>query len=146
MTSSGGVNFFSNALGGSKDNDDHRKSRFENLPKQNRFFELKHQRDAQRLLYIRQGILPDPDKAQDLSAAKSLLGTCLEMCPEFEREEREFQNEGDTLEMVSLCIGRKREEELTPLLPQVSWNQSHRSGIGSKDIPPASCWQRTSSA
>lgn len=113
----------SNALGGSKDNDEHRKSRFENLPKQNRFFELKHQRDAQRLEYIRQGILPDPDKAQDLSAAKSLLGTCLEMCPEFEREEREFQNEGDALEMVSL--DSEQIEKKDSHLHAVPGHQSH---------------------
>lgn len=89
------------ALGGAKDNDELRKRRFEDLPNQNRFFEMKQQRDAQRLEYIRLGVLPDPDKAQDLSAAKSLTGTCMEMCPEFERVEREFQNEGDALEMVS---------------------------------------------
>ncbi|UZJ54812.1 hypothetical protein CBS101457_004132 [Exobasidium rhododendri] len=88
-----------NALGGPSDNDETRKRRFEDLPKQNRFFEMKHQRDALRLKYIEQGILPDPDKAQDLSAAKSLLGICMEMCSDYEREEREFQNEGDGLEM-----------------------------------------------
>jgi hypothetical protein len=93
--------------GGSKNADDNRKRRFEDLPKQNRFFEMKNKRDALRLKYIQQGILPDPDKAQDLSAAKSLLGTCMEMCSEYEREEREFQNEGDGLEMVrAFGIGR----------------------------------------
>ncbi|PWN87546.1 hypothetical protein FA10DRAFT_269500 [Acaromyces ingoldii] len=88
-----------NALGGSAKDDEERKKRFENLPSQNRFFELKSSRDALRARYIREGLLPDPDKPQDLSAAQSLRGTCQDMCPDFEREEREFQNEGDALEM-----------------------------------------------
>ena len=92
-------------LVGPENGDEVRKRRFEALPAQNRFFQMKQQRDGARLEYIRQGVLPDPDKAQDLSAAKSLLGTCMEMCPEFEREEREFQNEGDALEMVRKRAG-----------------------------------------
>lgn len=88
-----------NALGGNSKSDQDRKNRFENLPKQNRFFEMRTQRETLRAKYIRQGILPDPEKPTDLTEAKALTGTCMEMCPEFEREEREFQNEGDTLEM-----------------------------------------------
>ncbi|MCO5583323.1 hypothetical protein L7F22_037233 [Adiantum nelumboides] len=88
-----------NALGGNKESDQDRKHRFENLPKQNRFFEMRSQRETLRAKYIREGILPDPEKPTDLTEAKTLTGTCMEMCPDFEREEREFQNEGDTLEM-----------------------------------------------
>lgn len=88
-----------NALGGSKESEQDRKNRFENLPKQNRFFEMRAQREIVRAKYIREGILPDPEKPTDLTEAKTLTGTCMEMCPDFEREEREFQNEGDTLEM-----------------------------------------------
>lgn len=90
-----------NALGGSKEVDEDRRKRFENLPKQNRFFEMRAERESLRTRYIASGVLPDPDKPQDLAAAKTFTGACTEMCPEFEREEREFQNEGDPLEMVS---------------------------------------------
>lgn len=132
-------------LGGPKDGDEVRKKRFEALPAQNRFFQMKQQRDGARLEYIRQGVLPDPDKAQDLSAAKSLLGTCMEMCPEFEREEREFQNEGDALEMV-----RKRASceagECSTKLCSVPGHQSNRSNAGSQDLPPACSRKRAAFA
>ncbi len=44
-------------------------------------------------------MLPDPDKPTDLALAVKLVGTCQDMCPEFEREEREFQKELDPLEL-----------------------------------------------
>lgn len=48
---------------------------------------------------MKSGVLPDPDRAQDLSQAQKALGTCHEMCPEFERVEREYQKEADQWEV-----------------------------------------------
>ncbi|CAD6928435.1 unnamed protein product [Tilletia controversa] len=66
---------------------------------ENRFFEMKAERDELRKRYIREGILPDPLKPQQLSEAAELRGTCVLMCPEFECHEREFQKELDKLEL-----------------------------------------------
>ncbi|PWN20429.1 hypothetical protein BCV69DRAFT_283311 [Microstroma glucosiphilum] len=79
--------------------DDSRKKRFARPAGSNRFLEMKAQRPLLRQKYIDQGILPDPEKPQQLSAATRFTGSCMEMCPEFEREEREFQGEGDELEV-----------------------------------------------
>ncbi len=65
----------------------------------NRFLEMKGGREALRNAYIKSGVLPDPDKPTDLALAVKLVGTCQDMCPEFEREEREFQKELDPLEV-----------------------------------------------
>lgn len=114
-----------NALGGKRQDGEERKKRFEDLPKQNRFFEMRTQRDALRSKYIDEGLLPDPDKPLDLSAAKTFKGTCMQMCPEFEREEREFQNEGDILEMVS-----QKAQSLIITLFNVHFFYSSRDRIG----------------
>lgn len=80
--------------------DELRKKRFEDAPKVgNRFLEMKGGREALRNAYIKSGVLPDPDKPTDLALAVKLVGTCQDMCPEFEREEREFQKELDPLEV-----------------------------------------------
>lgn len=85
---------------GAEDEDELRKKRFEDAPKVgNRFLEMKGGREALRNAYIKSGVLPDPDKPTDLALAVKLVGTCQDMCPEFEREEREFQKELDPLEV-----------------------------------------------
>ncbi|KAJ9480005.1 Nuclear mRNA export protein SAC3 [Pseudozyma hubeiensis] len=85
---------------GAEDEDELRKKRFEDAPKVgNRFLEMKGGREALRNAYIKSGVLPDPDKPTDLALAVKLVGTCQDMCPEFEREEREFQKELDPLEL-----------------------------------------------
>ncbi|KAJ1022495.1 hypothetical protein NDA16_003484 [Ustilago loliicola] len=90
----------SDAMKGTEDEDELRKKRFEDAPKQgNRFLEMKGGREALRNAYIKSGVLPDPDKPTDLALAVKLVGTCQDMCPEFEREEREFQKELDPLEL-----------------------------------------------
>ncbi|MBW0490566.1 hypothetical protein O181_030281 [Austropuccinia psidii MF-1] len=64
----------------------------------NRFLELKPQREAERVRAVRQGLIPDPLKPRRLDEALPFLGTCLDMCPEFERHEREYQNNSDKWE------------------------------------------------
>ncbi|KAI5476293.1 nuclear export factor [Pseudohyphozyma bogoriensis] len=75
-----------------------RKKRFESSMSNNRFMEMKPLREQQRQQAIKDGILPDPTKPRRLDEAMDFVGTCDEMCPEFEREEREYQNNVDLLE------------------------------------------------
>lgn len=62
---------------------------------------LKPHRDAERLRAVKLGLIPDPLKPRRLDEALPFLGTCTEMCPEFELHEREFQNNSDRWERVS---------------------------------------------
>ncbi|RPA87230.1 hypothetical protein BJ508DRAFT_203388 [Ascobolus immersus RN42] len=62
------------------------------------FTELRKQREEERARLIRDGIIDDPDKPVTLEHAKVLVGTCMDMCPRFEREERQFQNAVDKVE------------------------------------------------
>ncbi|SHO77490.1 Similar to S.cerevisiae protein SAC3 (mRNA export factor) [Malassezia sympodialis ATCC 42132] len=63
-----------------------------------RLAELKVQYAQKREEYIASGVLPDPSKPGLLEDATKLVGTCPDMCPEFERVEREVQKELDRLE------------------------------------------------
>ncbi|GAA5937683.1 Sac3p [Sporobolomyces koalae] len=77
---------------------DARRKRFESTLPNNRYLELKPLREEQRLEAIEQGLIPDPSKPMRLDQATDFEGTCDEMCPEWEREEREYQNNVDPLE------------------------------------------------
>ncbi|GAA5886681.1 hypothetical protein JCM6882_005853 [Rhodosporidiobolus microsporus] len=77
---------------------DARRKRFEATLPNNRYLELKPLREAQRLAAIKSGLIPDPSKPMRLDEARDFEGTCEEMCPEWEREEREYQNNVDPLE------------------------------------------------
>ncbi|GJN92843.1 hypothetical protein Rhopal_005881-T1 [Rhodotorula paludigena] len=77
---------------------DARRKRFETSLSNNRYLELKPLREAQRLKAIKAGLIPDPSKPMRLDQATDFAGTCEDMCPEWEREEREYQNNVDPLE------------------------------------------------
>lgn len=62
--------------------------------------QLKPLREAQRISDIQRGLIPDPLKAMRLDEATDFVGTCQEMCPEWEREEREYQKSVDLWERV----------------------------------------------
>lgn len=55
----------------------------------------------QRKDAVRAGLIADPDRPTTLENAIDFRGTCEEMCPEFEREEREFKKNVHPLEQVS---------------------------------------------
>jgi len=76
-----------------------RKSRFEVTASENRYLQLKPLRERERKEAIAAGLIPDPLKPRRLDEALSFEGTCEDMCPEFEREEREFQKNVDRWEM-----------------------------------------------
>lgn len=63
-----------------------------------RLAELKVQYAQKREEYVASGVLPDPSKPGLLENATKLVGTCPDMCPEYERVEREVQKELDRLE------------------------------------------------
>lgn len=62
--------------------------------------QLKPLREKERRNAIAAGLIPDPLKPRKLDEALAFHATCTEMCPEFEREEREFQKNVDRWEMV----------------------------------------------
>ncbi|CAD6576877.1 MAG: hypothetical protein CYPHOPRED_006110 [Cyphobasidiales sp. Tagirdzhanova-0007] len=77
-----------------------RKSRFQNSASANRYVELKPLREKERRDAIAAGLIPDPLKPRRLDDAITFRGTCMRMCPEFEREEREYQKNVDKWELT----------------------------------------------
>ena len=61
---------------------------------------MKEKRSSLREKYIAEGLIHDPSKPMTIDNAITFVGTCLDMCPEFEREEREFKKNLDKLEIV----------------------------------------------
>lgn len=59
-------------------------------------------RPSMRTYSIKHKLISDPEHRTDLTGAITVVGTCLDMCPEYERHEREFQKDVDDWEKV--CI------------------------------------------
>lgn len=66
----------------------------------NSCIQAKAAREKERVLAVKNGLIPDPNRRRRLEDASNLIGTCSEMCPEFERVEREFQHAVDKWELV----------------------------------------------
>ncbi|TKA56638.1 hypothetical protein B0A53_01831 [Rhodotorula sp. CCFEE 5036] len=118
---------------------DARKKRFEATLPNNRYLELKPRREEQRLAAIKAGTIPDPSKPMRLDQATDFEGTCQDMCPEWEREEREYQNNVDPLE---------RYPGTTRIDPARAVKAFHRPAAGNdqplpSDVRPAPVLQRT---
>ncbi|KAK9767087.1 actin cytoskeleton and mitosis protein [Basidiobolus ranarum] len=79
---------------------DERAARFNSVPEANRYFQLKALRPQLRSRYIAQGLLQDPTKPLRLDQAITFVGTCQDMCPEFECEEREYQKNLEKFELI----------------------------------------------
>ncbi|KAK4992055.1 actin cytoskeleton and mitosis protein [Elasticomyces elasticus] len=60
---------------------------------QEKYLTLKRQREIERQDAIANGFLADPDKPRTLADAITPVGTCPDMCPEFERVERIVQKD-----------------------------------------------------
>ncbi|EEB09276.1 nuclear export factor Sac3 [Schizosaccharomyces japonicus yFS275] len=71
---------------------DSRQKRFEKTLEGNRFEELRASREEERKEAIKKGLIDDPSKPRQLNEAVTFTGTCMDMCPEYEREQREYQN------------------------------------------------------
>jgi len=55
--------------------------------------QLKKRRERERVEAIKNGFLADPDRPRTLAEAITPVGTCQDMCAEFERVERVVQND-----------------------------------------------------
>lgn len=64
--------------------------------------QMKSNRDAEKERFIAAGLMNDPYKPVSLKDAITMVGTCTDMCPEYERYEREYQNNVDRWEAVSV--------------------------------------------
>jgi hypothetical protein len=64
---------------------------------------MKEVRKGLRKKYIEQGLMLDPTQQVHLEKAIDLKGTCVDLCPEFERHEREYQKLLDKMEVVMNC-------------------------------------------
>lgn len=62
--------------------------------------QLTKARERERADAIRQGIIADPDKPRTLSEAITPVGTCQDLCAEYERVERVVQKDVWTEELV----------------------------------------------
>lgn len=71
-----------------------RNLKFSTSIKGNRYLELKEKRQELAAYYIKQGKMADPERKYSLGSAPALVGECMDMCPLFERHEREFQTGG----------------------------------------------------
>lgn len=63
--------------------------------------QLRKARENERQNAIAQGFLADPDRPRTLAEAVTPVGTCQDMCPEYERLQRIQQNDVWGLEYVS---------------------------------------------
>lgn len=61
---------------------------------------LVREREAERKRAIAEGKMDDPLVAKRLEDAICVVGTCMDMCPRFERYRRERENNLDRLELV----------------------------------------------
>jgi hypothetical protein len=66
--------------------------------------QLKVKRDVERMDAIAKGLIHDPNKPRALSEAIHFQGTCLDMCPEFEMHQREYQNNVEKFEIVLILM------------------------------------------
>ena len=92
---------FSNwELGMDTQSKESREARFSKKPTLNRYTELRAEREKQRAAYTQSKQTDTNGEATLKLEEITLWGTCLDMCPEFERHERELQNGLDPFEKV----------------------------------------------
>jgi len=72
------------------------------------YLQLKEDRKRERIKAVKDGFLADPAKPTTLDCAITPVGTCQDMCPEFERVERIMQNTVEGMEKVNLQDQRRK--------------------------------------
>ncbi|KAJ1927330.1 actin cytoskeleton and mitosis protein [Tieghemiomyces parasiticus] len=107
---------------------DSREQRFNAQLDHNRYLELKPARARERERCVALGLIPDPNVPRSLDDAITLIGTCQDMCPLFEREEREYQN---NVERFEYTPGTRR---IDPVRAVKSF---HRSAAGNDQPLPS---------
>lgn len=70
--------------------------------------QLVRAREAERKKSIAEGKMDDPQVPKRLDEAITMVGTCMDMCPRFERYRRERENNLFNWEVVRIipCLGR----------------------------------------
>lgn len=69
------------------------------------FDQMRVMRERERLVAISRGEIQDPLAPQAHSSSSTFKGTCTDMCPAYEREEREAKFNVDKWELVSrICL------------------------------------------
>ncbi|KAI9209224.1 SAC3/GANP/Nin1/mts3/eIF-3 p25 family-domain-containing protein [Polychytrium aggregatum] len=105
-----------------------RVERFSYVPPDNRYMEMKDQRDDLMNMYVKQKKMAMPGQQYNLGEAPQLAPECLDMCPEFERQEREYSKKLDEFE-IDPATGRAD--------PKTTVKRYKRSAAG--DPPPLPC-------
>ncbi|KAL5480289.1 SAC3_1 [Sanghuangporus weigelae] len=92
--------------------------------------ELVKAREEERARAIREGKMDDPTKPKRLEEAITMLGTCQDMCPEFERYRRERENNLDKWECIIGLDGKP-----TKKVDHARAVKIYERGQGDKIIP-----------
>ncbi|KAJ3275373.1 hypothetical protein HDV01_000665 [Terramyces sp. JEL0728] len=116
-----------NEMMNSQDNKD-RLERFAAQPLENKYLQMKSEREQLKMKYIKEGKMADPDAFYQIDNAVRFVAECLDMCPEYEREEREFTN---FLEVFEKIPGTERVDHSKAV------KRYKRSAAG--DPPPLPC-------
>ena len=61
---------------------------------------MKAKREELKNVYVQQGKMADPNHVYQLDEAVPFVAECMDMCPEYEREEREYTNFLEPFEKV----------------------------------------------
>ncbi|KAL6310278.1 SAC3/GANP/Nin1/mts3/eIF-3 p25 family-domain-containing protein [Sparassis latifolia] len=108
------------------DDEEHRTHEPQTLEERERFYqELVKARDSERNRAIAEGKMDDPTVSKRLDEAITIVGTCMDMCPRFERYRRERENNLDRWEVVP---GTKRVDHKRAV-------KIYERGAGDKSIP-----------
>lgn len=106
------------------------------MPTDNLFMEMKDGRDALAKMYIAQKKMADPTAKYNLGEEPQFTAECIDMCPVFERHEREFQNGLIRFELIPESGGKVDHRKAV--------KRYRRSAAG--DPPPLPCDVRTPKA
>ncbi|EME81888.1 uncharacterized protein MYCFIDRAFT_118484, partial [Pseudocercospora fijiensis CIRAD86] len=72
---------------------------------------LREAREKEKKAAIRDGLMNDPDKSIKLSEAITMVATCQDMCPQFERVDRAYKNDIADMEKVMYSDGEIHMDE-----------------------------------
>jgi hypothetical protein len=89
-------------------------------------------REIERKTAIAQGTMDDPLVPKRLEDAISMVGTCADMCPRFERYRREREN--NLFEWETVCPPRYCLYYMVLILEPDTWNEASRPLTRRKDV------------
>ena len=95
-------------------------------------------REAEKKKAIAEGKMDDPLVPKRLEEAITMVGTCMDMCPRFERYRRERENNLDRLEVVRDRFVLLTLLQICTYTPQDSGYETRRSQASRQDIRASS--------